>query len=56
MGEVYKARDTRLDRIVAIRLRTNGAGSVYQVSLDGGLFATWRRDGKELYWVGQAGG
>jgi hypothetical protein len=32
-----------------------GAGSVYQVSLDGGLFGTWRRDGKELYWVGPGG-
>jgi DNA-binding winged helix-turn-helix (wHTH) protein/Tol biopolymer transport system component len=31
------------------------AGSVFQVSLDGGLFATWRRDGKELYWVGPGG-
>jgi hypothetical protein len=30
-------------------------GSVYQVSLDGGLFAAWRRDGKELYWIGPGG-
>jgi DNA-binding winged helix-turn-helix (wHTH) protein/Tol biopolymer transport system component len=30
-------------------------GSVWQVSVDGGLFAAWRRDGKELYWVGPGG-
>jgi DNA-binding winged helix-turn-helix (wHTH) protein/Tol biopolymer transport system component len=30
-------------------------GKIWQVSLDGGLFAAWRRDGRELYWVGPGG-
>ena len=33
----------------------NGAGGVWQVSLEGGLFPVWRHDGKELYWVAPGG-
>jgi eukaryotic-like serine/threonine-protein kinase len=44
MGEVYRARDTRLNRNVAIKIR-------WQISAEGGCYTPrWRRDGKEMFY------
>jgi DNA-binding winged helix-turn-helix (wHTH) protein/Tol biopolymer transport system component len=34
---------------------TDQPRKTWQVSVDGGLFAAWRRDGKEVYWVAPGG-
>jgi hypothetical protein len=51
MGEVYKATDTRLDRIQPFP----GPGGKIQVSSTDGIDPRWRRDGRELFFVAADG-
>jgi len=48
MGEVYRARDTRLKREVALNGR-------WQVSTDGGVRPVWSKSSGELFFVSPAG-
>jgi len=53
MGEVWRARDTRLDRAVAIKILPAdlSADPRQQVSVDGGWNPPWNPSGRELFFV-----
>jgi hypothetical protein len=49
MGDVYRARDTRLDRIVALKISTRGVHATIRDR--SARQPRWRRDGKELFYI-----
>jgi len=46
MGEVYKARDHRLERTVAVKVSKEKFGERLQISVNGGVEGMWRGDGR----------